>query len=98
MWLTIRIYRGKMYLSQKVTRKEVKEMGSYGKRLAELRGDKSQAEVAKAIGIATSTLGMYETEQRIPRDSIKVKLAKYYGTTVQKIFFDSECHEKGQKE
>lgn len=73
-------------------------MGSYGKNLAKFRGNKSQSEVAKAIGIATSTLGMYETEQRIPRDSIKVKLAKYYGTTVQKIFFDAECHEKGQIE
>lgn len=62
-------------------------MVPYGKRLIELRGEKSQAEVAKAIGIATSTLGMYETEQRIPRDSIKIALANYYGTTVQKIFF-----------
>ena len=33
----------------------------YGKRLANLRGNKSLAEVAKDIGIATSTLGMYET-------------------------------------
>ena len=30
-------------------------------RLANLRGNKSLAEVAKDIGIATSTLGMYET-------------------------------------
>lgn len=71
-------------------------MGSYGKNLVELRGDKSQAEVAKAVGIATSTLGMYETEQRVPRDSIKVKLAEYFGTTVQEIFFNAKCHEKGQ--
>lgn len=63
-------------------------MSSYGKRLVDLRGEKSQAEVAKAIGIATSTLGMYETEQRIPRDSIKIALAEYYETTVQSIFFD----------
>lgn len=73
-------------------------MVHYGKRLLQLRGEKSQSEVAKAVGIATSTLGMYETEQRIPRDSIKVALAKYYKTTVQKIFFEEECHEKGQKE
>lgn len=53
-------------------------MVSYGKRLAELRGKRSQAEVAKAIGIATSTLGMYETEQRVPRDSTKIALAKFY--------------------
>ena len=66
---------------------EVMKLVPYGKRLAELRGEKSQAEVAKAIGIWSSTLGMYETEQRIPRDPIKIALAKYYGTTVQKIFF-----------
>ena len=67
-------------------------MSSYGKRLVELRGEKSQAEVAKDIGIATSTLGMYETEQRVPRDNIKILLAKYYNKTVQEIFFDQECH------
>ncbi|MFI3202650.1 MAG: helix-turn-helix transcriptional regulator [Eubacteriales bacterium] len=58
------------------------------KKLIELRRGKSQSEVAKSIGIATSTLGMYETEQRIPRDSIKIMLADYYNTTVQKIFFE----------
>lgn len=62
-------------------------MRGYGARLLELRGERSQAEVAKAVGIATSTLGMYETEQRIPRDSIKIALANYYNTTVQDIFF-----------
>lgn len=59
----------------------------YGKRLIELRGNKSQAEVAKGIGIATSTLGMYETQQRTPRDPIKIAIANYYGKTVQDIFF-----------
>lgn len=73
-------------------------MVPYGKRLVALRKEKSQAEVAKSIGIATSTLGMYETEQRMPRDSIKIALADYYGTTVQKIFFTPEYHEKGQCE
>ncbi len=73
-------------------------MVPYGKRLVKLRGDKSQSEVAKALGIATSTLGMYETEQRVPRDSIKIALARYYGTTVQGIFFAEKCHEKGQED
>ncbi len=63
-------------------------MVPYGARLVKLRGDRSQAEVAKAVGIATSTLGMYETEQRAPRDSVKIALARYYETTVQKIFFE----------
>jgi putative transcriptional regulator len=59
-----------------------------GKRLLELRGEKSQAEVAQAVGISDSALSMYECGERIPRDSVKVKLAQYYKTTVQKIFFD----------
>lgn len=59
----------------------------YGKRLVELRGKRSQAEVAKAIGIVTSTLAMYETEKRMPRDATKIALARFYGTSVQKIFF-----------
>lgn len=63
-------------------------MVPYGARLVKLRGERSQSEVAKAVGIATSTLGMYETEQRMPRDSIKIAIAQYYGTTVQKIFFE----------
>lgn len=63
-------------------------MVPYGKRLTKLRGKKSRAKVAKDIGIATSTLAMYETEQRVPRDSIKMELSKYYGVTVQEIFFD----------
>lgn len=66
----------------------MKNLSSYGKRLIELRGEKSQAEVAKAIGIATSTLGMYEIEQRVPRDSVKRLIAKYYNKTVQEIFFE----------
>ena len=59
-----------------------------GKRLLELRGEKSQAEVAQAGGISDSALSMYECGERIPRDSVKGKLAQYYKTTVQKIFFD----------
>ena len=59
----------------------------YGKRLVELRGKRSQAEVARAIGIATSTLAMYETEKRMPRDATKIALARFYGTSVQKNFF-----------
>lgn len=71
-------------------------MVPYGKRLVCLRGERSQAEVAKAVGVATSTIGMYETEKRMPRDTIKIALARYYETSVQAIFFDPECHEKEQ--
>ncbi len=63
------------------------------KNLINLRNKKSREEVARAVGISVSTLQMYENGQRIPRDNIKIKLANFYGVTVQTIFFDSEQHE-----
>ena len=65
------------------------KMQGFGKILVRLRGNKTQEEVARAIGISTSALGMYETERRIPRDAIKIKLANYYSVSVQDIFFAS---------
>lgn len=56
-------------------------------RLVRLRGTKSQEEVAKATGISSSALSMYENGERVPRDEIKIRLAEYYGTSVEKIFF-----------
>ncbi|PEX40022.1 transcriptional regulator [Bacillus cereus] len=63
------------------------------KNLINLRNEKSREEVARGVGISVSTLQMYENGQRIPRDNIKIKLANFYGVTVQTIFFDSEQHE-----
>lgn len=58
-----------------------------GKKLKELRGDKTQETVANACGISISALAMYETGERTPRDEIKVALARYYNTTVGELFF-----------
>lgn len=63
-------------------------------RLVELRGSRSREMVADAIHVSVSAISMYENGQRIPRDEIKVRLADYYGTTVQNIFFNPESHEK----
>ncbi|MCU5128957.1 MULTISPECIES: helix-turn-helix transcriptional regulator [Bacillus] len=56
--------------------------------LVSLRNGKSREKIAEEIGISVSTLQMYENAKRIPKDSIKVKLANFYGVTVQSIFFD----------
>lgn len=64
-------------------------MTGYGDKLKKLRGSKSQETVAKDLGISLSALAMYETEQRMPRDEIKIKLANYYNRTVQFIFFNN---------
>ena len=58
-----------------------------GKRLRDLRGNVTQNETAKALGISISALAMYENGNRIPRDEIKLKIAKHYGKTVEEIFF-----------
>lgn len=58
-----------------------------GKKLVELRGNKSQEEVAKAVGITQSALSMYERGERTPRDDVKIKLANYYESDVEFIFF-----------
>lgn len=63
------------------------------KMLKELRGQRSQKEVADAVGISVSALGMYETGKRMPQDHIKVRLAAFYGKTVEEIFFAPKLHE-----
>ena len=60
----------------------------YGDKLLALRGEKTIKKVADDLKISYSALAMYEHEERIPRDFIKVKIADYYHTTVQAIFFD----------
>lgn len=60
-----------------------------GQRLRDLRGQLPRETVAKAVGITTSALSMYENGDRVPRDSIKISLAKFYGKSVEYIFFRS---------
>lgn len=56
-------------------------------KLRKLRGNKTRQEVAKACRISISALAMYEQGERVPRDEVKVRLAKYYNRTVAYIFF-----------
>lgn len=56
-------------------------------RLIKARGDRRREDVAAAIGVSLSAIAMYENGERIPRDETKIKLANYYKTTVQDLFF-----------
>lgn len=56
-------------------------------RLIKARGDKRREDVAKAVGVSVSAIAMYENGERIPRDKTKIRLADYYETTVQQLFF-----------
>lgn len=74
------------------------ELELIAQRLRQLRGDKSRDEVAKAVNISLSALAMYETGARMPRDEIKVALAKYYSSSVQEIFFNPKSTKRGDSE
>ena len=62
---------------------------SIGTKLRALRAKmkKSQKQVADEVRITKSALAMYERDDRVPRDEIKVRLANYYGESVQSLFF-----------
>ena len=62
-------------------------MKSISQKLITLRGNKTQKEVAKNIGITAFALANYEAGIRVPRDEIKKKIAAYYKVSVEKIFF-----------
>ena len=64
----------------------------FGLKLKELRGNRSQEEMAKEIGITKSSWAMYERNERIPRDEVKIKIANFFGKTVQEIFFGNVEH------
>lgn len=56
-------------------------------RLIKARGNQRREDVASAVGVSLSAIAMYENGERIPRDETKIKLADYYKTTVQELFF-----------
>lgn len=58
-----------------------------GQRLRNLRGDKTLDEVAKALGVTSMAVSLWERGERIPNDDIKIKIAAYYKSSVTDIFF-----------
>lgn len=62
-------------------------MKGYGSKLKELRGKRSREEIAEAVNVSVSAIAMYENEERSPRDEIKLRLAEFFGESVQEIFF-----------
>ena len=59
-----------------------------GKRLRRLRGKRTCEEVAIACGVTKAAISNYERGVRMPSDDIKKKLARYFGMSVQAIFFN----------
>jgi transcriptional regulator with XRE-family HTH domain len=51
----------------------------FGRRLRRLRGERSQKEVAEAIGIPTTTLSSLEQQETVPRGPMLQRLADHFG-------------------
>ena len=58
-----------------------------GERLKNLRGSRTQAEVADALEVTPMAVSQWENGIRMPSDDMKVKIAAYYKKTVMSIFF-----------
>ncbi|ASS76446.1 transcriptional regulator [Tumebacillus algifaecis] len=57
-------------------------------KMAALRGDRTQKEMANEIGIPVSTYAMIEAGHRFPRRELQIKLARFFKLTVDELFFD----------
>lgn len=69
----------------------VLDSAELGHRLRDIRGYRPQREIAQDLGVSTSTVGMYESGERVPRDTVKIRYAEISGKTVQEIFFDANA-------
>lgn len=90
----MRVYYS-LVITKTLERKILMTNIAVGKRLKELRGNHSKEEIAYRMGISVTSVSLYETGKRMPRDEVKVKLADFYGLTVQELFFPEQG--KGEK-
>lgn len=69
-----------------IKNEQTKMVGKYLRKLR-LNRDIKQAELAQHLGITEQAYSGYERGLRIPRDETKLKIANFYGLTVDDIFF-----------
>lgn len=58
-----------------------------GERLRQLRGSRTQKEVAEALNVSEMSISLWERGERVPSDDLKIKIAAYFKKSVQSIFF-----------
>jgi len=68
-------------------------MGTYGKRLKDLRRKKriTQKELSKILEISSTTISRYETGEILPTEEIIVKTAIYFKTSSDYLLGLSPC-------
>lgn len=60
-----------------------------GKKIKELRESKglTQEAFCESVGITQSALSNYENGLRIPRDEVKLRIARCFDTSIEAIFY-----------
>lgn len=61
----------------------------FGERLRKLRGDRSQKEIATALGIPPTTLSTLENQETVPRGEVVQKLATYFKVPIDYFYSSS---------
>jgi transcriptional regulator with XRE-family HTH domain len=61
-------------------------MENFGQRLRNLRGGRSQKEVATALGMPATTLSTLENQENAPRGEVLQKLAEHFKVPVSYFF------------
>ena len=61
---------------------------SIGEKLRALRGSKSQTEIAGLLHISKSAWAMYERNERVPRDELKISLQSFLEKQFRNYFFN----------
>lgn len=61
-------------------------MENFGQRLRNLRGSRSQKEVATALGMPATTLSTLENQESAPRGEVLQKLAEHFKVPVSYFF------------
>ena len=59
-----------------------------GQKLKDLRKERTLEEVAGKLNISVSALNMYENDNRVPRDEIKIRICDFYGVSVADLFYE----------
>ena len=64
-------------------------------RFRQLRGKRTQREVAAGIGVSSNLYAMYERGERMPKDKDKPKIAEYFGLSIEDLFYSDEAIHTG---
>lgn len=65
----------------------MKQQKKIGKMLRLLRGEMTQEEIADALRVTKSAWAMYERGERMPRDEVKIRIAKFFNKSVEELFY-----------